>query len=40
MNKFKLTALVALVLSLSACGLKGPLTLPESEPQPTQVEQS
>lgn len=40
MNKFKLTALVALVLGLSACGLKGPLTLPETEQQPTQVEQS
>jgi hypothetical protein len=32
MNKFKLTALVALALSLAGCGLKGPLTLPEGRP--------
>lgn len=40
MNKFKLTALVVLALSLAGCGLKGPLTLPEAGQQPTQVEQS
>ncbi|WP_298721265.1 lipoprotein [Oceanisphaera sediminis] len=40
MNIFKLTALVALFLSLAACGLKGPLTLPDTEQQQPRVEQS
>ncbi|WP_445395203.1 LPS translocon maturation chaperone LptM [Zobellella sp. An-6] len=40
MNKFKLTALVALALSLAGCGLKGPLTLPDAEQERPQVEQS
>ncbi|MGO1247463.1 MAG: LPS translocon maturation chaperone LptM [Oceanisphaera sp.] len=40
MNIFKLTALVALCLGLLACGLKGPLTLPEPEQQQPQTEQS
>ncbi|WP_417618573.1 LPS translocon maturation chaperone LptM [Oceanisphaera sp.] len=40
MNIFKLTALVALCLSLLGCGLKGPLTLPEPEQKQPQTEQS
>ncbi|MBM7456241.1 putative small lipoprotein YifL [Oceanisphaera litoralis] len=40
MNIFKLTALVALCLSLAACGLKGPLTLPDTEQKQPRVEQS
>ncbi|WP_243454254.1 LPS translocon maturation chaperone LptM [Oceanisphaera pacifica] len=40
MNIFKLTALVALCLSLLACGLKGPLTLPEAESPQPQTQQS
>ncbi|WP_158260080.1 LPS translocon maturation chaperone LptM [Zobellella endophytica] len=40
MNKFKLTALVALALSLAGCGLKGPLTLPEAQQEQPRVEQS
>ncbi|MGO4999954.1 LPS translocon maturation chaperone LptM [Oceanisphaera sp. W20_SRM_FM3] len=40
MKIFKLTTLIALCLSLSACGLKGPLTLPETEQQPSHLKQS
>ncbi|MFD1009471.1 LPS translocon maturation chaperone LptM [Oceanisphaera ostreae] len=40
MNIFKLTALITLCLSLLACGLKGPLTLPEPEQQQSKTKQS
>ncbi|WP_413641415.1 LPS translocon maturation chaperone LptM [Oceanisphaera sp. IT1-181] len=40
MKILKLTTLMALCLSLSACGLKGPLTLPETQANPPHVEQS
>ncbi|WP_408634958.1 LPS translocon maturation chaperone LptM [Oceanisphaera avium] len=40
MNLLKLTTLLALCLSLSACGLKGPLTLPQTSENPSHVEQS